>query len=358
MIAGGKGTKVYLAGIPGGTPATVSKIVELLKRSRRLHSYFYKDGTVQRWYDVDVKNGVDLFLDSGGFSAFTQGVKIDIQEYIKFIKEHEHVFTVYANLDVITAEGSSRPDRRSAELSLENQKIMEAAGLKPIPVFHIGEPFEFLEYYVKNYDYIGLGFAKHSGRIPFLDLCFGKYICGPDGIPKVKVHGFAATSLQILFRYPWYSVDSTSWVVLGRMGGIYVPRRRNGKWVYDDQSWQISVSTRSPDRKVPRQHIDTMPPKERAVILDYIHEKGYVLGKSRFVRVPQTHELAENERWADNKPKDPNADRLLEVIEEEGLSNRYQLRDEINIMYFLDLEKHLPQWPWPFKRDLRGTRLL
>ena len=46
-------------------------------------------------------NKVELFLDSGAFSAFTQKVTIDIQEYIAFIKEHEDIIDVYANLDVI-----------------------------------------------------------------------------------------------------------------------------------------------------------------------------------------------------------------------------------------------------------------
>ena len=32
---------------------------------------------------------ISLFLDSGAFSAFTKGVKIDIQEYIGFIKKHQ-----------------------------------------------------------------------------------------------------------------------------------------------------------------------------------------------------------------------------------------------------------------------------
>ena len=74
-------------------------------------------------------NKVDLFLDSGAFSAMTQGVKIDIYEYIDFIKEHEDVLEVYANLDVIG----------SAEGTWKNQMIMEEAGLKPLPVFHYGE---------------------------------------------------------------------------------------------------------------------------------------------------------------------------------------------------------------------------
>ena len=48
MIAGGKGTKVYLAETSVSVPATVPKLVKLFKRSRKLHSYFHKDGLERR----------------------------------------------------------------------------------------------------------------------------------------------------------------------------------------------------------------------------------------------------------------------------------------------------------------------
>lgn len=36
---------------------------------------------------------------------------------------------------------------------------------------------------------------------------------------------------------------------------------------------------------------------------------------------------------------------------EAGVSNKYQLRDEMNILYFIDLEKSMPAWPWTFKKE-------
>jgi len=296
---------------------------------------------------------VDVFLDSGAYSAWTQGIEINIQDYIDFIKQHQDIIDIYANLDVISIDGK-RGSKLTAELTLKNQKIMEEAGLRPLPVFHIGEPFEYLEYYIKRYDYIGLGGMVGVPRntlILWLDECFDKYICDEKGMPKVKIHGFGLTSFSLMLRYPWYSCDSTAWVITSRNGSIYVPRFKNGKWVYDENSWKISVSSRSPNKKEAGQHIDTLPPKQREIVLQYIHEKGYKLGKSRFEYVDQDHELAENERWAEKKPKDKNAKRLVEIIEEVGICNDYRLRDELNIIYFQDLEKTLPEWPWPFKRE-------
>ena len=44
---------------------------------------------------------INLFLDSGAYSAWSKGVTIDIDEYISFIKKNIKYITVYANLDVI-----------------------------------------------------------------------------------------------------------------------------------------------------------------------------------------------------------------------------------------------------------------
>ena len=87
---------------------------------------------------------ISVFLDSGAYSALTKGAKIDIQDYIKFIKENLSVLDLYANLDVIY----------NAEATLANQQIMEKEGLSPIPCYHAGEDFSYLQYYIKNYDYI------------------------------------------------------------------------------------------------------------------------------------------------------------------------------------------------------------
>lgn len=298
-----------------------------------------------------MKNKVDLFLDSGAFSAWTQGVEIDIYEYCNFIKEYIDIINVYANLDVIGI-GGKQPNRLTAEMTYKNQKIMEGEGLEPMPVFHFGEPLDYLEYYTDNYSYLALGVAGNSGikLIPWLNECFSSYICNDKGFPKIKVHGFAVTSLKVMLRYPWYSVDSTSWVVTGRMGSIYVPRLRNKEWIYDENSWKIAVSSRSPNAKEAGKHFQTLSPKQKQLVLDYIHSKGYQLGKSVFKTVPAEYELKENERWADKKPKDKTAKRQVEVIEEPGLCNKYQLRDEMNIIYFQDLEQSMPEWPWPFKK--------
>lgn len=283
---------------------------------------------------------VDLFLDSGAFSAKTQGVEINLDDYIAFVKEHLLYLTVYANLDVIG----------DAEATLRNQKKMEAAGLNPLPCYHYGEPIKYLTYYLDRYEYIALGgmvSPTNAALLPWLDQLFSRYICGCDGLPKVKVHGFGLTSHRLMKRYPWFSVDSTSWVVTGRMGSVYVPRYRKGAWDYMQDAWKVAVSTRSPLKKEAGQHIDTFSLSEQRVIQQYFRHKGYQLGCSEFRMESENYELKEGERWNGKVLVD--GSREVEKIVESGLCNDYMQRDELNILYFLDLEKSLPQWPWAFR---------
>ena len=265
------------------------------------------------------KKELKICLDSGAFSAFSKGVVINLDEYISFIKEHEDILEVYANLDVIG----------DPEGTLKNQKYMESKGLKPLPTFHYGEPIKYLKYYLDHYDYIALG-----GMVPiptdklvvWLDELFSEYLCDKKGLPVVKVHGFGMTVISLMIRYPWYSVDSTSWVLTGRFGGVLIPKKVGGQYNYLVDPIKVSVSDKSPDRKESGQHLMTFSAQEKKEIMSYIEARGFKLGKTTI-----------------NKEGE-------ETVVEKGLSNDYTQRDRMNIQYFLDLEKALPEWPWAFER--------
>ncbi len=334
--------KICLAGTSVSNPAKEPGLVELFKEGHKLHSYYHLQprGLETVWWNMSKKLKMDLILDSGAFTAFTQEVDINIQEYIEFIREHKDILTVYANLDVI---GDARG-------TWKNQRIMERAGLSPLPCFHMGEDWDYLERYVDRYDYIAIGGVaqarNRSQLISFLDKCFG-VICDGGGMPRCRTHGFAVTSVELLWRYPWYSVDSTSWVVSSRMGQIFVPLATNGQYDFRKDAMSIPVSSRAPSKKDHGKHFDTLAPAVRSYILDYTTGLGYVMGKSSFHKEPAGTDLPDNMRWAEKKGP---TERLVEVIEEPGLCNTYQLRDEINILYFQYLENAFPEYPQPWVR--------
>lgn len=189
--------KLYFAGY-----STDTEISECTDTKNLLESYLYfKKKDYQAWHKERGLLGKDLFLDSGAFSAFTKGEVIDIDDYINFIKRNEKWITTYAGLDVI---GDSKGTR-------ENVEYMESKGLHPLPTFHHGSDYAELERMVKKYDYIALGgLVPISMNVPLmkkhLDKCFR--IIGKD----VKVHGFGVNGYWAWLRYPFYSVDATSWL--------------------------------------------------------------------------------------------------------------------------------------------------
>lgn len=266
------------------------------------------------------KNKISLILDSGAFSAWTRRVAIDIDEYIKFSLENiEHIDYV-VNLDVIPGfpgDKNITEDKKeaSAAAGYENYYYMLKKGIpkeKLIHVFHMGEDMKWLRKMVDEIPYIGLSPAndrRTPEKIIWLDKCM-PIVCDNKGTPKVKFHGFAVTALPIMLRYPWYSVDSTTWVIHARNGAIIMPRFKDDKWVYDEKAWLISVSEKSPDLKEAGKHYTTLSPERKKIIDSYIKEKGYSIDE---------------------------------------LASDYKKRDEINILYYLDLEKALPKWPWAFK---------
>ena len=132
-------------------------------------------------------------------------------DYIAFIHKNKDKIDTYSNLDVIN----------NPQLTFENQKIIEAAGLNPIPVWHLGNSEKWLQKYVDEYPHIAVGGIfpnPTSVIIDMLNKLFPKYILDKDGFPRLKVHGFGCTAITLMERYPWYSVDSATARKLGMFG--------------------------------------------------------------------------------------------------------------------------------------------
>jgi len=152
-----------------------------------------------------------FFLDSGAFSAFTIGEQIDVNEYGRFCLANKSYVRPYANLDVIG-------DWKG---TLVNQRRLESMGLAPMPVFHLAtpaEPWGLLDDLCRRYDYFAIGgvatknFTPSEKRV-FLDKCWAIIMRRWTPARPIKVHGFGVTGQRLLEAYPWYSVDSTSWIV-------------------------------------------------------------------------------------------------------------------------------------------------
>lgn len=181
-----------------------------------------------------------FMLDSGAFSAWNCGKEIDLDHYIAFIRHHAEHLDYYVALDVIPGAFGRTPTPAevevSAQKSWDNLLYMQAEGLNPIPVFHMGEQFKWLRRMVEHgIEYIGISPANDrttdKKRI-WLDRVFDE-ITDAEGKPLVKTHAFGVTAIDLLIRYPWFSADSTTWIMIAARGKILLPHWVNGRWKFD-----------------------------------------------------------------------------------------------------------------------------
>lgn len=226
-----------------------------------LESYHY----IHRQAMVDKirADGTRVFLDSGAFSAFTKGVDLDINEYVAYIKRNKDIIDeVDGSLLASVLDGIGDPLK-----TYQNQVHMEKHGVRPLPCFHYGEDERYLEHYIANYDYITLG-----GMVPipnnqlyaWLDRIWDKYLTTPAGHAKLKVHGFGMTSAPLMVRYPWFSVDSSSWVQVSANGYVFLP-----------EYGAVPISNNHPARKMAGMHFDTMTPPQREALRKKIEAYGF-----------------------------------------------------------------------------------
>jgi hypothetical protein len=143
--------RVYLAAMLYNSFYEGSKVYERLdEREQRavrevlhiLDSYHYVGN--ERMVKRIRATGKRIFLDSGAFSAYTQGAVMDLSRFCRYIIENQDIIDQVDGLllaSVLDAIGD--PDQ-----TWRNQDRMEREfGVRPLPCYHFGEPPEVLDYY-------------------------------------------------------------------------------------------------------------------------------------------------------------------------------------------------------------------
>lgn len=257
--------KLYLAGLIVGKfcPGTTlynrlspehRAIVDGCEHLLESYHYFYTPRHLENARRV----GKPIFLDSGAFSAWSKGAVIDLPKYCRFINDNSDIIGQASVLDVIG----------DAEGTFQNQLAMEKLGAKPLPCFHFGEDVKYLKHYIANYEYITIGGLvgqkNRRNLVAWLDYIWGDYLTDASGRPRLKVHAFGVTSVPIIQRYPWWSVDSSSWVQWAKVGSIFSP-----------SFGAIMMSNQSSFAKQEGKHFNTFSPIERAAIMAEFDRAGF-----------------------------------------------------------------------------------
>lgn len=217
----------------------------------------------QSFVDHMRNNAAKIFLDSGAFSAYTLGVTLSVADYCAYISRNRDILRVDGSSPMASVlDGIGDPLQ-----TYHNQLEMEARGFRPLPCFHAGEDERYLEWYVKNYEYITLGGMVGSSTRQlsiWLDRIWDRYLVDGSGRARLKVHGFGITAIPLMERYPWHSCDSSSWIQSAAFGSIVTP------------DWgPLSVSEKSPSRHDAGQHASTLSPVEQDAVYRMLEAQGF-----------------------------------------------------------------------------------
>lgn len=233
--------------------------------NHHLESYHYIHK--QSYVDKIRADGTKVFLDSGAFSAFTKGVKVDLAAYCDYIKRNEDIIEKSDGVLLASVlDGIGDP-----LLTWQNQQYMEELGVRPLPCLHYSEDERYLEWYIANYEYITIGGMVPIDKtvlVDWLDRIWDKYLTDGSGNPRLKVHGFGLTTFNLMQRYPWYSVDSSSWVQQAANGNVVLTDYRKGSVIY------LPVSDNSPTRRDEGRHLMSMTEVERQALWKHIEANG------------------------------------------------------------------------------------
>lgn len=242
--------------------------------ANRLQSQLIDRVNISEWIERK-KPESKLFIDSGAYTAYTKGTKIDVDGYIDYLNSISDKCTIFAQLDTIPGkykQPKTREDRLKApELSWKNYLYMRSRLKEPeklLPIFHQGENFKWLENMLEYVDekgnhipYIGVSPAVDvHGLEEFLKISFD--IIAKSSNPNVKTHAFGLMRTRILENYPYTSADSTGWKLLAANGLMFSPY---GIW------WVSDRSTHRPD------HIKNQPKQAYEIFVNYVENNGYTL---------------------------------------------------------------------------------
>lgn len=268
-----------------------------------------------------------IMLDSGAFSVWKSGAVIDLDEYIQFCKVHPEI-DCYVNLDVIPDKNNDV--EAAARLSWENYKRMVRylPMEKIVPVFHRGESYKWLKKYLDfGMPLLGLGGIADgnvSRRRRWIAELRKTLLC--KGRPIVNCHGFGISSWESLANFPWYSVDSTTWMQHAIVWNLLLPKTRAGRWDYKTTPVVLKVSPRA--KRVYGKHIENLSPERQKCLDRYLRENGIPLGSFEIIDHFSGRKREAGEYWLDKYKK-----QLVKTIKQ-GLLTDSSLRGVFNARLF------------------------
>jgi len=218
QVAADAGVRMHLAGGTGGHYSVDRDMrigVEAINRNRypyHLITFAYakeRRELMPAWRH----HPCTVMIDSGAFTAYTQGKHISLAKYAQFIRDFERICpdvaeSVFVSLDVIGDQAAT----------WTNYRRLVDRGCEVLPVVTMGAGMDDVRRAVDAYPYICLGGLVGRGQAAFdwLDQVYDTLAALPD-LPRTHLLGIATR--RAVLRYPCFSTDSSSWLSPFRWGG-------------------------------------------------------------------------------------------------------------------------------------------
>ncbi len=178
--------------------------------------------------DIVMECCSSFILDNGAFSHWKSGKgEIDFDAYIKWVLQYSRHPGFDWCLIQDKIDGSEEEN-----MDLINKRLRYAPNAKGVPVWHLHESLEYLDYLATNFEWVALGSSGHwrtPGTLQWWDRISDamEVICDKEGRPKCKLHGLRMLDPEIFKHMPLSSADSCNAAInSGAKDRLYRPPTR------------------------------------------------------------------------------------------------------------------------------------
>lgn len=182
--------------------------------------------------------GVKFFVDSGAFTymndinceKFTiEQWESHIESYLKWVRKNSDIIFAIANLDLELLVGGEQVQKWNEKYF---EPFMLETGIPVCFIYHEEAPKLSWEQYCQRYPYVGVSLV--TSNVDTFKWCLDKLRISEKY--RSLVHGMGMTQTSLLTKLPFYTVDSTTWLVGLQYGeinywtGTKMTRLKKDKW--------------------------------------------------------------------------------------------------------------------------------
>lgn len=194
--------------------------------------------------DVNMYNdrGIKFLIDSGAFTYMSNPKYTDytieqweahIERYLQWARDHKSIIFAIASLDIELLVGGDKVQEWNEKYF---EPFMLETGIPVCFVWHHEATKLSWEQYCQRYPYVGVSWGTDSYQDGTGGLKTGQRMLKVAEKYGAVVHGMAMTRTSLLTKLPFYTVDSTTWMVGVQYGevnwwrGTKMSRLKKDKW--------------------------------------------------------------------------------------------------------------------------------